>query len=113
RTCVGCTHCSNGCTVCSNDCTICSGCTHPTCNHPTCGLTLQTPQSAASTPETLAALKAQLQQAIADIEQQEQSMAESMQPQTIAEVNDLEAKLQGSLEELKKRRAELEQKPKK
>jgi hypothetical protein len=107
----GCTHCSNGCTVCSNDCTACSGCSHPTCQHPTCGQTIFLPHGGGD-PQTLAALKAQLQQALSEVERQEKDAQERMRPQTVAEVDELQKKLQSGLDELKKRRAELEQKEK-
>jgi hypothetical protein len=61
---------------------------------------------------TLAALKAQLKQQLATIEEQEKSFGESLKPQTVAEVDDLQAKLQGAMEELKTRRAELEKQEK-
>ncbi|WP_125484011.1 hypothetical protein [Edaphobacter aggregans] len=60
----------------------------------------------------LAALKAQLKQQLAAVEEQEKSVGESLKPQTVAEVDDLQAKLQGAIEELKARRAELEKQEK-
>ena len=53
-----------------------------------------------------------LQQALADVEKQEQAAAESMRPQTVAEADELQRKLQGALEELKAHRADLEKKEK-
>jgi hypothetical protein len=61
---------------------------------------------------TLGELKAQLQQQLAAVEEQEKATAESMRPQTVAEVDDLQAKLQGAMDELKARRAELEKQEK-
>jgi hypothetical protein len=61
----------------------------------------------------LTALKEQLRQDLAEIERQEKAAEESLSPQTVAEVDDLTAKLQGALEELKHRRAELSAKEKK
>jgi len=61
---------------------------------------------------TLGELKAQLQQQLAAIDEQEKATAESMRPQTVAEVDDLQAKLQGAMDELKTRRAELEKQEK-
>ncbi len=61
---------------------------------------------------TLAELKAQLKQQLAAVEEQEKATAESLKPQTVAEVDDLQAKLQEAMEELKARRAELEKQEK-
>jgi hypothetical protein len=63
-------------------------------------------------PETLAFLKRQLQEALADVERQEHAFAESMQPQTEAEVEELETKLHGAISELEKRKLELKRKDK-
>lgn len=57
----------------------------------------------------LAALKAQLKQQIAAIEEREKATNESLKPQTVAEVDDLQKKMQAAMEELKARRTELEQ----
>lgn len=58
-------------------------------------------------PEALAAVKVQLQQALADIEQQERVAAESAEPQTAAEVESLQTKLHEAISELEKRKQEL------
>lgn len=58
----------------------------------------------------LQTLKEQLKQQLAALEQQEKANEESMKPQSVEEVDDLQQKLQGALEELKTRRAELQQK---
>ena len=60
----------------------------------------------------LSALKEQLKQQLAEVEKQEQATDESLRPQTVAEADDLQQKLQAALEELKARRKELEQKEK-
>ncbi len=60
----------------------------------------------------MTALKEQLKQQLAEVEKQEQAAAESMRPQTVAEVDNLQKKLQDALDELKARRAELAQKEK-
>jgi hypothetical protein len=91
---------------------VCSGgagCTHPTCGVPTCGQTLQV---AASDPQALAALKAQLQQALAEVDKQGKAAEEALRPQTVAEVDALQKKLQDAMDELKTRRAELEKQEK-
>lgn len=61
---------------------------------------------------SLAELKAQLKKQLAAVEEHEKATAESLKPQTVAEVDDLQAKLQAALEELKSRRAELEKQDK-
>lgn len=61
---------------------------------------------------TLGELKAQLKQQLAAVEEQEKATAESLKPQTVAEVDDLQAKLQGAMDELKARRVELEKQEK-
>jgi hypothetical protein len=58
-------------------------------------------------PEDLAAVKVQLQQALADIEKQERAAAESAEPQTAAEVESLQTKLHEAISELEKRKQEL------
>jgi len=62
----------------------------------------------AAQPEALAQLRQQLKQALQQVEQQERALDESMQPQTIDEVDQLEAKLQAALEELRARRETLQ-----
>lgn len=60
----------------------------------------------------LSALKDQLKQQLAEVEKQEQATEESLHPQTVAEADELQQKLQGALEELKAHRAELMKKEK-
>jgi len=60
--------------------------------------------------EKLRRLKAQLQEALSQVEQQEAEMAEAMAPQTAEEVDMLQSKLQEALEALKERRAEIQRK---
>jgi hypothetical protein len=60
----------------------------------------------------LSALKEQLKQQLADVEQQEQATEESLRPQTVSQVDQLQVKLQAAMDELKTRRAELEKKEK-
>jgi hypothetical protein len=60
-------------------------------------------------PTTLAQLKAQLQQALADVEQRERAQAETEAlPKSIEEVDDLERRLEGALDELREHRKTLE-----
>jgi hypothetical protein len=104
--------------VCSESGTI--GCLVPNsqggCGDISCGDTFDTidtgdgdPDEPARRSANLAALKAQLKQQLAAIEEREKATNESMKPQTVAEVDDLQKKLQGAMEELKARRTELEQ----
>jgi ABC-type Zn uptake system ZnuABC Zn-binding protein ZnuA len=65
-----------------------------------------------SDPEQLAALKQQLKQALAEVEKQEQAVNEALRPHTVAEVDELQQKFQGALEELKGLRTELSKKEK-
>jgi hypothetical protein len=58
-------------------------------------------------PQALATLKAQLREALRAVESAEETLAERMSPQSIEEVEALEQKLQGALEELKARKEQL------
>jgi hypothetical protein len=58
-------------------------------------------------------LKEQLKQQLAAVEKQHGAAEESLRPQTVAQVDDLQKKLEAALEELKARRTELQQKDKK
>jgi hypothetical protein len=60
----------------------------------------------------LAALKDQLKQQLAAVEKQQSATEESLRPQTVAQVDALQKKLEAALDELKARRTELEQKSK-
>ena len=53
-----------------------------------------------------------MKQQIAAVEEQEKAAIERQQPQTVAEADALQKKLQDALDGLKKRRAELEKKEK-
>jgi hypothetical protein len=55
-----------------------------------------------------AALKAQLQKALAEIENQEKAAAKSWQPKTVGEVEELEHKLTEALAELKQLKSNIE-----
>ena len=57
-------------------------------------------------------MKEQLTQQLAEVEKQEKATEESLRPQSVAQVDELQKKLEAALEELKSRRAELEQKEK-
>jgi hypothetical protein len=58
-------------------------------------------------------LKEQLKKQLADVEKQHSTTEESLRPQTVAQVDQLQSKLEAALEELKARRTELQQKDKK
>jgi len=57
--------------------------------------------------EALEALKGQLRQAIANIEQAEKAETEAMQPRTEAEVEEMQGKLREAMAELEKRKEQL------
>jgi tripartite-type tricarboxylate transporter receptor subunit TctC len=73
-----------------------------------CSASFQTAFAGGGDPAAgLATLKEQLKKALADTETQEAAMNESLLPQTVEEAEDLEKRLQGVLDELKARKAEL------
>ena len=57
--------------------------------------------------QQLAALKVQLQQALAEIEKQQEAVSASLQPQTVGQVDELLGKMREAIDELEKRKAEL------
>jgi hypothetical protein len=60
--------------------------------------------------ERLAAVRAQLEAALAQVKEQEEAQAEAMAPQTVEQVDLLVTKLQEALTALEARRAQLQQK---
>jgi hypothetical protein len=60
---------------------------------------------------SLATLKEQLKQQIAEIEKQQAAIEKGLSPQTVEEIDVLEGKLHVAIEELKIRKAELTEKP--
>ena len=115
--------CTFACTVhctaaCTQFCTLphtcpctevtCVGCTHqPVTCHPVSIL----PQAEGEQGlMNLAALKEQLKQQLAEVEKQEEAISESLQPQTVSQVDQLMQKLQDAMEELKSKRTVLAQK---
>jgi hypothetical protein len=129
------------CTLCTVLCTATCGCTHfshciphsiviqcgfgctditPICGPCTrhfqsCPGTSIVPEQAGTTQEAsfaaLSALKEELKQQLAEVEKQHTAAEHSLLPQTVEEVDMLTKKLQGALEELKSRRAELSNNP--
>jgi len=59
-------------------------------------------------PEELTLLKAQLEQALANVEVHERVMQERLAPQTVEEVEALEQRMQAALEELQSHKARLQ-----
>jgi len=115
----GCSRCtaflSCGCTVISRfGCSVLSACTP--CGSAISQITPPGPGIPGPGPEssfeTLTALKAQLKQQLAEVESQQKAVEESLRPQTVAEVDELQSKLEAAIEELKARRAELTKKAK-
>jgi hypothetical protein len=104
--------CHFGCSIAITD--ICrTGPTLIPCQPGTCGVTIDPtptiqvdPQGVAS---QLAAVKAQLQQELAAIEQQEKTLSEALRPQTVADVEELQGKLRDAIADLDKRKQELQQ----
>jgi hypothetical protein len=60
--------------------------------------------------EHLAAMKAQLREAIAQIENHEKVVSELAQPQSVSEIEELQAKLKEAHDELEHRKSELKKK---
>lgn len=69
--------------------------------------TASAPAESAASPEGLAALKQQLQEALAQVEAQEKALAAQHLPQTIAETEELEARLREALDELRQHKETL------
>ncbi|HEY1369499.1 MAG TPA: hypothetical protein VGF23_20410 [Gaiellaceae bacterium] len=97
----------SGCRECSGQFTCigatqCGGCTL----NVTCPGSVVFEQGAVD-PQALATLKSQLREALRAVETAEQVMAERMSPQSVEEVEALEEKLQGALDELKARKKQL------
>lgn len=92
----------------------------PTASAPTIGAAAEGVQGAGFCPtasagmesrgslEGLSALKQQLQDALAQVEEQERTLAAAQLPQTLAEAEDLETKLREALEELQQHKRGLE-----
>jgi hypothetical protein len=126
RVCTGCTTglSAQGCTA--SLCTasfcpthsICLGCSY-TCFYPTrcaghsifgCGgpsvITLQEAEGSGVTD--LQQLRAQLQQALAEVDEQERRQAAAQRPKSRAEAEELEGKLKEALAELQRQKSELD-----
>jgi hypothetical protein len=112
RTC-GCT--CTGCTACTQTC-ICTQCSaHSVCTlSSACGFVSIrcTPTFTGGfgelQPEHLSQLKDELRGALEQVEAAEQRLSDTMQPQTLDDVDQLEQKLTAALDELRRRREELE-----
>ena len=97
----GCRECSGAFTCIGA--TNCGGCTL----NVTCGASVLFGRGGADDPQALAALKAQLREALREVESAEQQLAERMSPQSVEEVEALEKKLRDGLEELRARKEQL------
>lgn len=75
--------------------------------------TVTTLAAAGTGPASLAQLKAQLQQALADVERREREQEAAGLPKTVEEADDLQRRLEGALEELREHRRTLEKEAKK
>jgi hypothetical protein len=109
---VGCSSPTCGCSVCSGQGSCGASC-GPTCGHPTLIELAGVTQAPEDRLTGLAALKEQLKRQLADVEKQHSATEESLRPQTVAQVDQLQSKLEAALEELKARRTELAQKEQK
>lgn len=110
-------------TIC-HGCSIHYSCITGSCTYFSCRATFQTicPTATVEGPTPtivpdptaagtqLTALKAQLQEALADIEKQQKALEESLRPQTLADVEQLQEKMKEAMSELDKRKAELQKK---
>jgi hypothetical protein len=97
----GCRECSGAFTCIGA--TACRACTL----NVTCGGSALPGPGAAVDPQALATLKAQLREALREVETAEQVLAERMSPQSVEEVEALEKKLQDALEDLRARKEQL------
>jgi hypothetical protein len=88
------TPCTDGCSRCTDNATP--------CHTPTTGLV------GFVNDDELRLLKTDLQGALAQVEAEESGRRERGQPQTVEEIDRLEAEISGALEELKRRREELQ-----
>lgn len=75
-----------------------------------CPGTLIDPGGPVEDPIQLAALKEQLTQTLAQVEAKQQAAEAAQKPQTVAEADELQSKLEGALEELKAHRSALAKK---
>jgi hypothetical protein len=103
-TCIGASNCGG--------CTLNVTCGPNSCGSFTCGgctdsASVLFGRGGAVDPQALATLKAQLREVLGAVENAEQVLSERMSPQSIKEVEALEEKLQGALEELKARKEQL------
>lgn len=102
--------CHFGCSIWITE--ICrTGPTFIACQFATCLPTVVDPITIQVDPESvasqLAAVKAHLQQEMAAVEKQEQTVSEALRPQTVTDVEELQGKLREAIAELDKRKQEL------
>ncbi|MBV9850213.1 MAG: hypothetical protein JO250_11110 [Armatimonadetes bacterium] len=110
--CGGCSVAVSVCGACSHLASVCGGCSVIASIRP-CGCSVVASIPAPvnpGDPVELDQLKAQLQQALANVEKQQQATNEALKPQTLEQVDQLEQQIKGALDELSNRRAELQQK---
>ena len=110
--CGACSIAASLCNACSHVASVCGGCSVIASIRP-CGCSIIASIPAPvnpGDPVELDQLKAQLQQALANVEKQQQATNEALKPQTLEQVDQLEQQIKGALDELSNRRAELQQK---
>lgn len=106
------------CGWCTNATDLCGGISNPVtvylnvCPTPTVIGPVGVPPGGdpAALSQQLAAVKVQLQKALAEIETEQAAVDASLQPQTVAQVEELQGKMREALAELERRKAELERK---
>ena len=89
------------------------GITNITCIGGSCGFsedTIDTIDTIYEDPTQVSALKEKLKSALEKVEAHEKTVAENLKPQTVADVEMLETKLNEALAELKSRKTELQKK---
>lgn len=86
-------------------------CHAPTlCQHPSLAAAVTGADDPVAQSASLSAIKQQLQQMMTQVEQQQQALEQNLQPQTLQQVEELQARIRAALEELDQRKAELQQK---
>jgi hypothetical protein len=113
----GCLGCTGHPTVICGGASVCGGCTlNITCGPCTGGYTnchpavsdLSRQGCAGSGPHELRVLRGELERALQEVEAHEQALDEQLRPKTVEQVDELQRQLEGALEDLRRRRAELE-----
>jgi hypothetical protein len=103
---LACSHLACSFNACSHNACSFIACSNPSFYEP-CGLSFIDPTKIGN-PEHLKMLREQLRQQLEAVDNQEKAIDESLKPQTLDQVKQLEQQLTGALEELRAQRAQLE-----